>query len=65
MSIKTPYGNRLDSHLIIMNMDDELREELHEELAPCNEQAFADAYAEKHEQKFGEVWEPYKRSPQL
>ena len=35
-------------------MDDEIREELHMELAPCTEQEFLDAYVERHAEKFGE-----------
>lgn len=34
------------------------REEIHAELAPCKDQAFFDAYCERHEKKFGEVFAP-------
>lgn len=34
-------------------MDDEIREELHRELAPCEEVEFLEAYMEKHEEKYG------------
>lgn len=34
-------------------MDDEIREELHEELAPCSDEDFLTAYMERHEQKYG------------
>ena len=64
-TIVNSFGKYLDFEILLENMDDDIREALHRELAPCDERAFADAYAEKHEQKFGEVWEPYKRSPQL
>jgi hypothetical protein len=37
-------------------MDDDLREQIHAELAPCTGQEFVDAYAKAHEAKFGEVW---------
>ena len=37
-------------------MDDEIRERLHNELAPCTEQAFFDAYAAAHKEQFGEDW---------
>lgn len=34
-------------------MDDDLREELAQELPPCTEQEFLDAYIERHAKKFG------------
>ena len=38
-------------------MDDEIREELHRELAPCSEVEFLEAYMERHEQKYNEEFE--------
>lgn len=35
-------------------MDDEIREAIHAELAPCTEQEFLDAYADLHYDKYGE-----------
>ena len=35
-------------------MDDELRELLHANLAPCSEQEFFDAYLDAHCVKYGE-----------
>lgn len=35
-------------------MDDEIREELHANLAPCTEEEFLTAYMEEHEKKYGE-----------
>lgn len=37
-------------------MDDEIREELHAEIAPCGEQEFLNAYVERHAEKYGEVF---------
>ena len=34
-------------------MDDEIREELHRELAPCSDEEFLEAYMEAHERKYG------------
>ena len=34
-------------------MDDEIREELHGELAPCSDEEFLEAYIEAHERKYG------------
>jgi hypothetical protein len=35
-------------------MDDEIREELHRELAPCTDEEFLAAYIAEHEKRFGE-----------
>jgi len=35
-------------------IDDEIREELNAELAPCTELEFLEAYMAKHEEKFGQ-----------
>ena len=35
-------------------MDDELREEIHAEYAPCSEQEFLDEYCRRHFLKYGE-----------
>jgi hypothetical protein len=35
-------------------MDDELREELHRELAPCTDEEFLTAYMAEHKKRFGE-----------
>ena len=41
-------GCEVDFDTCAILMDDEIREELHMELAPCTEQEFLDAYAERH-----------------
>ena len=46
------YEVEFDAGAILM--DDEIREEIHMELAPCTEQEFLDAYVERHAEKFGE-----------
>lgn len=38
-------------------MDDEIREELHRELAPCSDEEFLKAYMEAHEAKFNEEFQ--------
>ena len=35
-------------------MDDDIREQVHADLAPCTEQEFLDAYCELHAEKYGE-----------
>lgn len=37
-------------------MDDDLREQVHDELAPCSEFRFLRRYAVLHQQKFGEAF---------
>lgn len=44
-------------------MDDELREEIAADIAPCTNQTFFTAYASAHLAKFGEVWELDKANP--
>lgn len=43
-------------------MDDETREAVHMELAPCTEQEFFTAYEAAHAAKFGE-WELSRPTP--
>ena len=50
-------GNLVDFDAAVNMMDDEIREKLHNELAPCTDQEFMDAYAEAHEAKFNEHFE--------
>lgn len=35
-------------------MDDDIREKVHAELAPCTEQEFVDTYCKLHSEKYGE-----------
>lgn len=44
---------------VVVLMDDEIREQLHNELAPCTRQAFFEAYAKAHKEKYGEDFEPW------
>lgn len=58
-----PHGQQLDFEAALMNMDDDLREELHMALAPCSEAEFFAAYADAHRERFGEEWELAKDNP--
>lgn len=51
-TVKDIYGNNIDFDVTVMLMDDEIREELHLELAPCTDQEFYDAYVDRHEEKY-------------
>lgn len=52
-------GNLVMYRAAVAIMDDDLREELHRQLAPCSDQRFFEAYAEAHEMKFGEPFAPW------
>lgn len=50
-------GYEADFDVVVNMMDDEIREELHNKLAPCTDQEFVDAYIEAHEAKYNERFE--------
>lgn len=54
--VMNEYGVKIDFNVALSLMDDELREKVHMELAPCTEQEFFDTYAKAHEEKYGEEW---------
>lgn len=56
MKVRNKNGYELDFDTAVDFMDDELREQLHMELAPCTEQEFFNAYAKAYEEKYGEEW---------
>lgn len=47
-------GNNIDFEAAVNLMDNEIREELHREMAPCTEQEFYDAYCKRHEETYNE-----------
>ena len=49
-------GHELDFNAAVDYMDDEIREALHSDMAPCGEQEFLSAYEKAHEAKFNEDW---------
>ena len=53
----------IDFDAAVSLMDNEIREEIARDLAPCTEQEFFDAYCKAHEDKYGEEWELAKRNP--
>lgn len=61
--VKNSFGVKIWFDSAVALMDDDLRERLHYEMAPCTEQEFFDAYAILHEQEFGEEWEYAKINP--
>lgn len=63
MMVANKNGVKVNFEVAEMYMDDEIREEIHNELAPCTDQEFFDEYAKRHEEKFGEEWEMAKENP--
>lgn len=47
-------GQQIDFDAAVMLMDDDLREQLHSELAPCTDQEFMDAYVKAHRDKYND-----------
>lgn len=45
-------GCEVDFNACVNLMDDEIREALHMEIAPCTEQEFLDRYIEEHAKKY-------------
>lgn len=52
-------GDSRDYDAAVNLMDDDLREEVHADLAPCADQRFIEEYAKRHEQRFGEPFAPF------
>lgn len=52
----TVHGLDVPMQTVVHYMDDELREEIHAEMAPCEAQAFCDEYARRHMEKYGQEW---------
>jgi hypothetical protein len=50
----TLNGEQIEMDVAVHYMDDEIREAIHEEMAPCPDQQFVDAYVAAHKQKHGE-----------
>ncbi len=50
------HGEDVLMRTAVNYMDDELREEIHAEMAPCTAQAFCDEYARRHKEKYGQEW---------
>jgi hypothetical protein len=50
--VQDENGRYIDFEAAVEMMDDDLREELHREMAPCTNQDFYDAYVKAHAEKF-------------
>lgn len=62
-NVTNSWDVEIDFDAAVALMDDDIREEIARELAPCTEQEFFDAYCKAHEDKYGEEWELAKRNP--
>jgi hypothetical protein len=56
-------GKEFDFDATVLMMDDDVREQLNSELAPCSEQEFFTAYEFAHENKYDQEWELSKSNP--
>jgi len=59
------YGIEVDFDAAVAIMDDELREEIHAQFAPCSEQKFFDEYVKAHEARFWGEFPADSRDPML
>lgn len=62
-TITNEFGVEINFEAAVNFMDDEIREMLHGEIAPCTDQEFFDAYCKAHEDRFDEEWELAKENP--
>lgn len=61
--VVTPSGRIFspkDWDWLVGKMEPAIRERVFKEYGPCTNQDFADAYNERHEATYWEVWEPYQ-----
>ena len=56
-------GTAINYDAAVELMDDDLREEVAADLAPCTEQEFFAEYCKRHAAKFGETCELDKSNP--
>ena len=57
MKVINQNGAEIDFEVAVSLMDDEIREDLNRELAPCSEQEFFSAYEKAHAEKYGEEFQ--------
>ena len=62
-TITNEFGVEINFDAAVNFMDDEIREMLHEEIAPCTDHEFFDAYCKAHEDRFDDEWELAKENP--
>lgn len=55
-TVTNQYGIEIDFDVAVNLMDDEIRENLNELIAPCTNEEFFDYYCTEHEFKYGCEW---------
>lgn len=55
--VRVPFGASVPL------MDDDIRETVAADLAPCDDQTFFAAYAKRHAERYGVEWEPDSARP--
>lgn len=63
MKVINKNGIEINFEAAVELMDDELRERIHDELAPCTEQEFFEAYETAHAAKYGADWDLSSANP--
>lgn len=63
MNVINMSGTEINFDAAVNLMDDEIREAIYDELAPCTEQEFFAVYEKAHAEKYGEAWELSKANP--
>ncbi len=63
-TVTNRYGEPINFEAAVNLMDDDLREAINAELAPCSNQEFFEAYCKAHLEKYHEEFEPNKQNPQ-
>lgn len=62
--VKNEFGLDIDFDVAVSLMDDDIRESVHFDLAPCTDQKFFDEYAKRHAEKYGpQDWQPAQENP--
>lgn len=54
LTVSTADGGNISFAAAVHLMDDDIRERLYSEMAPCEPQQFYDAYCTAHRERFGE-----------
>lgn len=62
--VRNQHGNWINFTTAVFLMDDEIREQIHNEFAPCTEQEFFDAYCAAHATAYGEEFELNRLNPE-
>lgn len=54
--IENSYGQNFDWDTVVNLMDDDIREQVHAEIAPCTPQEFYNRYCVLHFEKYGDYF---------